>query len=164
MAVNEYKPAHFELPHRNRIANGDAREHEMRMALADKITDLGGIEMVKRRDESVPGQVDVYVKRGSAARLGANHDVKLFCSLNSKGIIIRGLDRWAKHQVISRGWGKLIPGDVLIFLPRDSRELDVIWKVFERAYDNIYDPSVKASGAHIVSTWDWPQFSRTTLQ
>lgn len=164
MAVNQYKPAQFELPPRIRTGKKSSREQEMRMALADRIADLTGIEILKRRDESIPGQIDVYVRQDSTARSLANHDAKLFCSLNSKGIMIRGLDRWAKHQLISRGWGKLIPGDMLIFLPRDGEELDVIWKVLQRAYDNIYDPAAKTSGTHIVSTWDWPQFSRTTLQ
>lgn len=164
MAVNQYKPAQFELPPRIRTGKKSSREQEMRMALADRIADLTGIEILKRRDESIPGQIDVYVRQDSTARSLANHDAKLFCSLNSKGIMIRGLDRWAKHQLISRGWGKLIPGDVLVFLPRDGKELHIIWKVLQRAYDNIYDPAAKTSGTHIVSTWDWPQFSRTTLQ
>lgn len=164
MAVNQYKPAQFELPPRIRTRKKSSREQEMRMALADRIADLTGIEILKRRDESIPGQIDVYVRQDSTARSLTNHDAKLFCSLNSKGIMIRGLDRWAKHQVISRGWGKLIPGDVLVFLPRDDKELHIIWKVLQRAYDNIYDPAAKTSGTNIVSTWDWPQFSRTTLQ
>jgi hypothetical protein len=83
---------------------------------------------------------------------------------SNDGIEIFRLDRWTKHQVISRGWGKLTARDVLVFLPRTNRELETVWKIVQRAYDNLFDPSASAIGAQLVSIWDLPKFSRTTLQ
>ncbi|MDH3546894.1 MAG: hypothetical protein OEN22_07325, partial [Gammaproteobacteria bacterium] len=88
----------------------------------------------------------------------------LFCSLNRDGVVVTGLDRWARHKVISRGWGKLDFDRVFVFLPRDGRELDIVWKILQRAYHNLFSRSARLPEAHIVSTWDWPKFSRTTLQ
>ena len=164
MATTVHKPARFELTQRIRTDKKFARDLETKLALIDRIAELPGIETVERRDDAVPCRVDVYLKRDSARSFREGQAASLFCSLSRDGIAICGLDRWARHQVVSRGWGKLNFDEVLVFPPRDSRELDTVWKIVRRAYDNLFDPSAGGPGAHIVSTWDWPKFSRTTLQ
>ena len=163
MTATLHKPARFELPSRISAGKKASDELETRMALVDRIGGLPGIETVERRDDSVPCRVDVYLKRDLDRRLRA-HMAPLFCSLRRDGVVVRGLDGWAQHKVISKGWGKLDFDRVLLFLPRDRRELEAVWKILKRAYDNLFIPSARVPGAHIVSTWDWPKFSRTTLQ
>lgn len=164
MATTVHKPARFELTQRIRTDRKFSRDLETKLALIDRIAGLPGIETVERRDDAVPCQIDVYLKRDSTRSLRERQAAPLFCSLSRDGIAICGLDLWARHQVLSRGWGKLNFDEVLVFLPRNSRELDTVWKVVRRAYDNLFDPSARVPGAHMVSTWDWPKFSRTTLQ
>ena len=164
MATTVHKPARFELTQRIRTENEFSRHLETRLALIDRIAGLPGIETVECRDDAVPCRVDVYLKRDSSMSLRERRPAPLFCSLGRDGIAVCGLDRWARHQVVSRGWGKLHVDEVLVFLPRNRRELDTVWKVVRRAYDNLFDPSAEVPGAHIVSTWDFPKFSRTTLQ
>ena len=164
MATPVHKPARFELTRRIRTETKFSSELDTRLALIDRIADLPGIETVERRADAVPWRVDVYLKRDSTRHLRERQPATLFCSLSRDGIAICGLDHWAKHQVVSRGWGKLDCDEVLVFLPRNGRELDTVWKLVRRAYDNLFDPSARIPGAHIVSIWDWPKFSRTTLQ
>lgn len=164
MATTVHKPARFELTQRIRTEKKYSRDLETRLALIDRIAELPGIETVERNIDAVPCRVDVYLKRDSTRSLRERQAAPLFCSLSRDGIAICGLDEWARHKVISRGWGRLDFNQVLVFLPRDHRELEVVWKILQRAYDNLFDPSAKVPGAHIVSTWDWPKFSRTTLQ
>ena len=91
------------------------------MKLIDRIAEC--------REDSVPSQVNVYLKQGSNGRRQELQATTLFCSL-----------------------------------PRNTRELDVAWKILPRAYTNLCGPSAEVAGAQIVSTWDYPMFSRTTLQ
>lgn len=163
MTATLHKPARFELPTRVCAERKAARRIDATMALVDRIADLPGIETVERRDDSVPCQVDVYLKRDPERQL-RSHPATLFCSLTADSVVVRGLDLWAQHKVISSGWGKLDFDRVRIYPPRNRRELEVVWKILQRAHDKLFKPSANIPGAHIVSTWDLPKFSRTTLQ
>ena len=164
MPASLYKPGRFELPPRIRAEKKPSDKLATRTALIDRIADLRGIETVQRRDNTVPCQVDVYLCQDSKVRRRGSELTPLFCSLNCDGVAVSGLDRWAQHKVISRGWGKLDADRVLVYLPRDRRELSIVWKILRRAHDNLFNPSDKLAGEQMVSTWDWPKFSRTTLQ
>jgi len=163
MATKSHEPARFQLPARIRSKKCRSDEFQLRMDLIDRIADLRGIETVECRDDTVPRQVDVFLNRDAADRVRKFQSPPLLCSLNCDGVMVSGLDRWARHQVVSRGWGKLMADQVLIFLPRDNMELDVVWKIFQRAYDNLFVSYTSEQGTQILSTWDWPKFLRTTL-
>lgn len=163
MATTFQKPTPFKLRARIRNRKSLSNDLQMRMALIDRIADLRGIETVERRDDTAPCQVDVYLKRDAADRVRKTQSPPLLCSLNCKGVFVSGLDRWEQHQVVSRGWGKLIFDQALVFLPRDNKELEVVWKIIQRAYGNLFVSPAEESGTHIVSTWDWPKCSRPSL-
>lgn len=163
MATPSQKPLPFKLRARLRNRRRASNELQMRTELIDRIGDLRGIETVERRDDTVPCQVDVYLKRDPADRVRKVQSPPLLYSLNCHGVMVSGLDRWARHQVLSRGWGKLIFDQVLVFLPRDNKELDVVWKILQRAYNNLFVSSARERGSQVLSTWDWPKISRTTL-
>jgi len=164
MAITSHRRDRFILPTRIRSKKTIATGIPVRLVLIDRIADLQGIETVERRDDTLPRQVDVYLKCDCADRGQKSQPPTLLCSLNCNGVLVGGLDPWAKHQVVSHGWGKLILNQVLIFLPRDNTELEVVWKIFRRAYENLFTPLAAEPGRQIVSTWDWPKFSRPTLQ
>ena len=164
MTATVHKAGRFELTQRVRTEKTFANELETRLALIDRIAELPGIETRERRDGATSCQVDLYLRHNSTRRSKERQSASYFCSLSRDGLKIRGLDLWAQHQVVSRGWGKLSSDEVLVFLPRNRRELDTVWKVVQRAYENLFDPSARVPGAHIVSTWDLPKYSRTTLQ
>lgn len=163
MATNTQKPAPFKLRARIRNRRRESSDLRMRTELIDRIGDLRGIETVERRDDTVPCQVDVYLKRDASDRVRKVQSPPLLYSLNCQGVMVSGLDRWAQHQVLCGGWGKLIFDQVLVFLPRDNKELDVVWKILQRAYNNLYVPSARERGSQVLSTWDRPKFSRTIL-
>ena len=139
-------------------------EAAMIVALTDRIANLRGIETVERWDDNIPRHIDVYLKRDLAARVCETQPPPLLYSLNCNGVMVSGLDRWARHEVVSRSWGKPIFDQVLIFLPRSKKELDVVWKILQRAYNNLSVSSANNPELHVVSTWDLPKSSRRTLR
>lgn len=164
MATTVRNVEHFRLPARIRTVKASSDEFATKLALIDRIADLHGIETVERNNDTVPSHVDVYVSRRSTVPERKKSSAALLCSVSRKGLTIEGLDYWARHQVVSNGWGKLISDSVLVFLPRDNKELEVCWSIVQRAYNNIFDSSAPEPGRQLVSTWDWPKTSRTTLQ
>lgn len=134
------------------------------MALVDRIADLPGIEAIDRDDRCIPSRVDVCVQRPGADRARREGSLLQLCSLSGDGIAVYGLDRWGRYQALARGWGVLVGDHVLVCLPRDRNELEVVWSIVKRAYDNQYVAPGHDTGARVISTWDWPKFSRTTLQ
>ena len=137
---------------------------KVRLDLIDRIADLQGIRVAERGDPAGPCQVDIHL--GSHARLRPLSGGKssLLCSLSREGITVYGLDRSARYQVLARGWGGLNRESVLVYLPRDGKELDAVWKNIKRAYDIRQSQPVGEVGTQVISTWDWPEFSRTSLQ
>jgi hypothetical protein len=164
MATTARNECRFSLPARIRTGNAYSNQFATKLALIDRIADLHGIETVEHNSDAVPSHVDVYLTRRSTVPDRKKLAPPLLCSLNSKDLTIEGLDNWARHQVVSNGWGKLISNSVLVFLPRDDYELEVCWSIVQRAYDNQFDTSATAPGSQRVSTWDWPKTSYRTIQ
>lgn len=163
MVRTKIKTPRFTLPARIRTGktSGDV---SARLALIDRIADLPGIETVERNDETFPRRVEIYLRRDASDRVLKRKPLQLLCSLDCNGVILSGLDRWERYQVLAKGWGQLVEDQVCVHLPRDSRELESVWNVFQRAYERLMDPAKPESGSLEVSTWDYPGFSRTSLQ
>lgn len=87
------------------------------------------------------------------------------CSVGGDTISVWGLDPVSRHQVLSRGWGKLGRQEVLLFLPRDEEELEICWSILSYAYLTAAHADSRPPFAR-MSPWssDLPRFSRTTLQ
>lgn len=164
MPTTVSKSTRFELSQRVRTDQKAPNALKVKLALIDRIAELPGIKKVDCEDDASRCQINIYLKCDPAKSQREGRAGPMLCSITRDGIAIRGLDQWARHQVISRGWGKLELDGVLVFLPRNDRELDTVWTVIRRAYDNLFNPSANIPGVQIVSTWDWPKFSRTSLQ
>ena len=164
MAKKTSKPPRLKLPARIRSRRAAPDSFAARMALVDRIADLRGIETVERNDETNPRRVEVYLQREAADRVLKRRPARLLCSLDCDGVIVSGLNRWERYQVLANGWGKLINDQVCVYLPRDSKELEIVWSVIRRAYDRMFDPLTPEVGSVVVSTWDWPKVSPTSLQ
>ena len=154
----------FKLPTRIRNKRNTADDLEARMALADRIADLPGIETIERADDSVPCRIDVYLRRECPDRALKRKPARLFCSPDRDSVMVRGLDRWGRHQVLSCGWGTLVDERVCVYLPRNRKELEAVWSIVHRAYISFFDLSEPEPGSIVLSTWDWPKYSRTSLQ
>ena len=155
------KPARFSLPARIRNKCKTSANFSARMALVDRIADLPGIETIERNDDAAPCRVDVYLQREASDRALKRKPPRLLCGLDCNGVC--GLSRWERYQVLANGWGKLIDDQVCVYLPRDRKELQIVWSVIRRAYDRIFSPLTPDSGSVVISTWDVPRFSRTSL-
>ena len=134
------------------------------MALADRIAELPGIEIIERRDEEVPCRIEIYLGHEGTNRATQGQPPFLLCSLERESVTVGGLDQWNRYQVLSYGWGKLVDDRVRVFLPRDRRELETVWLIVQNAHSRLFDASAPNSGSLTISTWDWPKFSRTSLQ
>jgi len=129
---------------------------EPQLTLAERIAGLPGIEIVRQTDDGLAAEVAIYVLDGTTA------EARLLCNLQTEGITVHGLDDWDRHQVVSRGWGKLTRDCVLLFIPRDDSEIDVCWDILKRAGNRLSHSS--AVRTRRVSAWGLPSYSRTTLQ
>ena len=158
------KTARFTLPARIRNNRKSPGDFSARMTLIDRIADLPDIETVERNDDTIPSRVEIYLRRDASDLVLKRKAPRLLCGLDCNGITIRGLSRWERYQVLANGWGKLVDDQVCVFLPRDHKELEIVWTVVRRAYDRLAGPSTPEAGSLVVSTWDWPRFSRTSLQ
>ncbi len=134
------------------------------MALIDRIADLPGIETVECNDETIPRRVKIYLSHQPSIRPLKQKPATMLCSLDRNGVFLNGLDRWERYQVLSTGWGKLVERDVCVCLPRDTGELEVVWRIVQQAYDRLTEPMIPEAGSLVISTWDRPRFSRTSLQ
>ena len=164
MAKTAKKTDRFKLPARLRNKRRTPGDFSARVALVDRIADLPGIETVERNDETTPRRVEIYLQREASDRVLKRKAAPMLCSLDCNGVFLNGLDRWERYQVLAKGWGKLVGHEVCIYLPRDGHELEIVWGVIQRAYDRLFDPLTPESGSLVISTWDWPRFSRTSLQ
>lgn len=154
----------FRLPPRARLTTTASGELPARIALADRIADLPGIETVESSADTLPREVRIFLKGPGGGRTIRPGRRPLLCTLSREGLVVNGLSPGQKHQVLSRGWGKLVNDDVLVFLPRNNEELETCWDILRSAYDSLFDASAANHGTVRVSVWDLPRFSRTTLQ
>ena len=154
----------FKLRVRIRSRKQTGADLNARLDLIDRIADLQGIHVAERNDDTLPCRVDVHLLPQSGKRNGNGGDAPLLCSLSREGITINGLDYWARHQVLACSWGVLNRDSVRVYMPRDDKELETVWQIVRRAYDNRQSEPGRDSGAQVTGTWDWPKFSRTSLQ
>jgi hypothetical protein len=163
MATPVQETGRMHLPARIRLRTTPENGFSSRLALAHRIAELPDTQTVENGADTLPCCVEVYLRRQPES-LRKQQAPLLLCSISSAGVVIRGLCNRDKHQVLSRGWGKLERDHVLIFLPRDEMELEVCWSILQRAYDSLSVASVRTPLMRTASTWDLPRFSRTPLQ
>lgn len=152
-----------QLPTRLRAKKNARDSLTVRLALADRIAALPGIETLEERPGAVPSRVDVYLRPPSASIRRRPEPVKL-CTISRNGIAVCGLSDRDRYWVLSRGWGRLCQNGVNVFLPRDIEELEVCWTILEQAYRSVYESSVTVAPPRIAWSDRLPKFSRTTLQ
>lgn len=155
MATPASKLARFQLPIRIRSKREPDDRMTPSLTLAERIAGIPGIEVTAPAPNGTPAEFSIYLNSGSRQML--------LCSLLDSGISVHGLDNWDRHQVVSRGWGRLVQNRVMLFLPRDDDELDVCWDILKRAKTRLADPSTTPA-RNQLSSWDLPSYSRTTLQ
>jgi hypothetical protein len=162
MTLRISESGRFVLPTRIRSKLGPDSDFAARTRLADRISTLPGIHTFEDTLGASPSIVAVYIAHSS--RTSRKHQpAVLFCKICSDGISVEGLTDAARHQVLSRGWGKLENRSMHLFLPRDDDEFDVCWHVLYRAYRTITNPPAMFLSATKASRTELPEFSRTTL-
>jgi len=164
MPENRKIETRFDLPIRIRSRKQSGTELQARLDLIDRIADLQDIDVAEQPDDAVPCRVDVYLTAHHPSASCDETPETLLCSLSRDGISIYGLDRWARYQVLARGWGGLNHTCAQVYLPRDTNELEAVWQIVRRAYDNRHFEPERELEELVVSIWDWPKYSRTSLQ
>lgn len=164
MPENRKIETRFDLPIRIRSRKHSGTELQARLDLIDRIADLQDIDVAEQPDDAVPCRVDVCLTPHHPRASCDETPENLLCSLSRDGISIYGLDRWARYQVLARGWGGLNHTCAQVYLPRDTNELEAVWQIVRRAYDNRHFEPERELEELVVSIWDWPKYSRTSLQ
>ena len=163
MATPAPELVRFALPTRIRsrkAADGLAS----RLALADRISGLPGIETAEDPFATLPRGVDVYLRAPSAS-LRRQHPPVLLCRIFPDGIVVYGLSDSERYQVMVRGWCRLDGDCIHLYPPRDDQELEVCWDILQRAFRALLDASATSAPVRTrVRPRDLPSFSRTTLQ
>jgi hypothetical protein len=158
------RAARLKLPARIRNRRKTSGDFSARMALIDRIAELRGIETVECNDETVPRRVEICLRQESTDPVLKRKPAPTLCRLDCNGVTVNGLSRWEKYQVLANGWGRLIDNQVCVHLPRDHKELDIVWRIIRQAYDRLLDTSTSEPGSAGISTRNFPRFSRTSLQ
>jgi hypothetical protein len=150
------------LPVRARLVQACDEGIPVKLALADYIADLPGIRVVDQDPVDGFRKVDVQYHPPATSRHKRRRPMFL-CRVGSDSIVISGLNDRDRHQVLSRGWGRLHPAGISLYLPRDEQELDIAWRILSHAYDALVEAS--ASAMHERAAWidDLPRYSRTNL-
>ena len=164
MPENRKIETRFDLPIRIRSRKHPGTELQARLDLIDRIAELQDIDVAEQPDDAVPCRVDVCLTPHHPRASCDETPENLLCSLSRDGISIYGLDRWARYQVLARGWGGLNHTCAQVYLPRDTNELEAVWQIVRRAYDNRHFEPERELEELVVSIWDWPKYSRTSLQ
>lgn len=162
MTIPNSESARFVLPTRIRSKLGPDTGYAARDRLVDRIAQLPGMHTLDDPLEPSPCTVGVYLRPVSGKRR-TPPTAFLFCKIRSTGISVEGLDNSERHQVLSRGWGRLENRSIQLFLPRDDDEFDVCWNIVYRAYRNISNPPARTLFAARPPLAELPEFSRTIL-
>jgi hypothetical protein len=134
------------------------------MALIERIADLPGIETIERNDETIPGRVDIYLRRKASDRVLKHEPARQLCCLDCADVTVSGLNRWDRYQVLANGWGRLMDAKVCVHLPRNREELEIVWSIIRQAYDGLLSTPTSEPESAEISTRDFPRFSHTSLQ
>jgi hypothetical protein len=162
MATSAREISRFILPFRVRVRQAPDDSMSARLSLADRIADLAGVETSEPEPASGSWAVDVCV-RHPVAPLRKQRPPMLLCRIASDGIVAYGLGNVDRHQVLSRGWGRLHRDGVLLFLPRGEDELETVWSILIRAYESLKCASAAAIPVRTAWFDELPIYSRTNL-
>ena len=163
MAGPDLKLNRLRLPARVRTLQSPDNNIPVRLALADRIADLPGIQAADHDPADDWKNVDVLLLPRVTARRKQRQPL-LLCNIRADGIVVQGLINRHRHQVLSRGWGRLRENSVLLYLPRDEEELEIVWSILRCAYDSVMVVSAGASPVRAAWFDGLPSFSRTNLQ
>jgi len=130
-------------------------EFAPRLLLAHRIAELPGAKVVDIDNNGGPFTVQVYLTPGAEKNAGASSD-RLFAQISHDGIVVNGLQNSDKHQVLSRGWGKLRKRAVVLYMPRNLQELEICWEILQRAFYRLSESGENASLPVFVADFPRP--------
>lgn len=159
-----HQPTRFQLPARAGTKPYASNELPTRLSLIDRIANLKEIETIRSSNNAATCQLDVYVRPNLSASLRELKAPQFLYSVNCNKVTINGLDHRTRQQVLDHGWGEILSGRLVIHMPRDNEELDIVWGLLLRAYNLISIYSAQEAGTPMVPNWGLPRFSRTSLQ
>jgi len=163
MATPARELRRYRLPARIRSKMAPDGGISFRLALADRIADLPGIQVVDDYTDTQPCSARIYLECPAVSSRNRPAPV-LLGSIRRHKLEIQGLNDWDKYQVLSSGWGKVRRDHVAIYLPRDDGELEVCWRILCRAYQSLSEALARIPRLAGATRWDLPRFSRETLQ
>ena len=136
----------------------------IRPASFDLAERLAGLPFAEAIEGTYASAAAVSIFLHPTGSQDASHSTSaLLCRISSAGISVEGLSDRERHQVLSKGWGRLENRRIRLYTPRDDEELDVCWTILGRAYDSILSAPASASTAPRASVAELPEYSYTCL-
>ena len=59
---------------------------------------------------------------------------RLLCHVDLEGISVPELDPVDKAEIVYKGWASRAEDEITLYLPRDSIEMEIAWRIILRAY------------------------------
>ncbi|MDX1404585.1 MAG: hypothetical protein R3192_08605 [Woeseiaceae bacterium] len=85
----------------------------------------------------------------------------LLCRIDCQGVTLPQLDPADSSQVLAKGWAACSDDSMTLYLPRDSIEMDIAWRIILRAYQHLASRPPTSRRRHVAAT-TLPQFAPTT--
>lgn len=154
MATPAFDLVRLQLPTRIRASTAANNGIAYRYLLADRSTALPNIKIVRDNASGLPCDVSLYLQEPEI----------LLGHFGAGGIRLRGLSDADRHRLVAKGWARLTADGVIIFLPRNDRELEICWNIVFHAYSSITESSARVPRVQSSKYGNTPRFSRTSLQ
>jgi hypothetical protein len=98
-----------------------------------RIEALPGIELRQTRGANDMLASDYYID-GSYVLRSIAADAQLLCRIDADGILLPMISPHAREEVLRKGWATGSDDAVIMYLPRDSIEMEIAWRIVLIAY------------------------------
>jgi hypothetical protein len=101
--------------------------------LAERLKNLPGISQNYTLLADNTSAEDYFIESSYVLRCSCSKP-QLFCHIDHDGILLPGISPLDKEQVLQKEWATRADDSVNVFLPRDSIEMEIAWRIVLLAY------------------------------
>lgn len=163
MAIAADRIRHLLLPSRIKSLTQGMDSSLARLLLADRLVALPDIITVEREAEASRFSVDLFLSQPAKSTKKPLMPIP-FCGIDRDGIELFGLEDSDGYYVLSKGWASHRSVGLVLHLPRNEDEVDCCWLILSRAYQLLKEQAGNMRAVRSMSSWSFPNFSRTNLQ
>lgn len=127
--------------------------------LAERIGALPGIDSKCLILADRITATDYFILPGYVMR-GTFSDPQLMCHMDSDGILLPQIDQPDRGEIVHKGWASRADDALTLFLPRDSTEMEIAWRIVLSVYHFLTSKPHRPRGKRNIATI-LPSYSST---